>query len=408
MPKALEHITILDLTQYEAGTSSTETLAFLGANVIKIEEPRRGDQGRAIGGGAGSDSIYFAVLNANKRSVTIDLGKPEGRDLFLQMVPKADVVVENFRPGLIEQIGLGHEALKEINPRLVFASVKGFGSYGPYSRYLSFDMIAQAMGGAMSMTGTPETPPLKPAPTAGDTGTGIHMAVAILAALMQREVTGKGQRVEVSMQDAVVNFMRVPMRETYLTGRPGPRAGNQRGMAATSTYPCAPGGPNDYVFIAAGINQQHWERLLKIIGRSDLIGDERFQTAAGRSRHLAETNALIEAWTRTQTKQEAMEILASAGIPAGAVLDTAEILTDPHLRERGMIVEIDHPTLGHFPMPASPLQLEDSPVEVRPAPLLGEHTDEVLQELLGLNALAVADLRARGVVGPPPPYRAAS
>ena len=408
MPKALEHVTILDLTQFEAGTSSTETLAFLGANIIKIEEPRRGDQGRAVGGEGGGDSIYFAVLNANKRSVTIDLTKPEGRDLFLQMVPKADVVVENFRPGLIEEMGLGHDVLSAINPRLVFASVKGFGTYGPYSRYLSFDMIAQATGGAMSMTGTPETPPLKPAPTAGDTGTGIHTAVAILAALLQRTVTGRGQRLEVSMQDAVVNFMRVPMRESYLTGQPGRRVGNQRGMPGTNTYACAPGGPNDYVFIAAGINQTHWERLLKIIGRADLIGDERFQTAAGRAQHLDETNALIEAWTRTKMKQEAMEILASAGIPAGAVLDTVEVLNDPHLRERGMIVEVDHPTLGRFPMPASPLQLADSPVEVRPAPLLGEHTDEVLQELLGLNALAVADLRARGVVGPAPPYRADS
>ena len=402
MTKALEHLTILDLTQFEAGTSGTETLAFLGANVVKIEEPRRGDQGRRTmphRDHPDQDSFYFATLNANKRSVTLNLTTSEGKQIFKQLVPRADVVVENFSPGMMEKLELGYEVLRELNPRLIYATLKGFGSYGPYSQYLSFDMIAQATGGAMSMTGTPETPPLKPGPTIGDTGTGVHLAVGILAAVVQRQVTGRGQRIEVSMQDAVVNFMRVPMIATYNTGQPGQRIGNQaRGGGPGNTYPCAPGGPNDYIYIFAGTSQRHWERLLTMIDRADLIGDERYQTARSRWKHSAEIDAIIEAWTRTKTKHEAMQLLGSAGVPTGACLDTVELMRDPHLRERGMMVDVDHPTLGTFPMPASVVQMADSPVEVRPAPLLGQHTEEVLQDILGLDASAVTDLRRRGIV----------
>ncbi|HEX2172968.1 MAG TPA: CoA transferase [Dehalococcoidia bacterium] len=398
MPKALEHLTILDLTQFEAGTSCTETLAFLGANVIKVEEPRFGDQGRRAMSREG-DSVYFLVLNANKRSITVNLASPEGKELFLKLVPKADVVVENFAPGAMEKLGLDYEVLKEVNPRLIFASLKGFGSYGPYSQYLSFDMIAQAMGGAFSVTGTEETPPLRPGPTIGDTGTGVHLAVGILAAVVQREVTGAGQRVEVSMQDAVVNFMRVPMIGTIANGKPVPRTGNRaRGLAPGNTYACAPGGPNDYIYIFAGANDRHWDRLLRVIGREDLIGDEAYSTTRARWKRADEVDAMVETWTRGRTKHEALAALGSAGVPAGACLDSVEIFEDPHLRERGMIVEVEHPVQGKFKMPGSAVQLSASPVEVRPAPLLGQHNAEVLGELLGMDEKSVEELRARGIV----------
>ncbi len=397
--KALDHIKILDLTQFEAGPSCTEILAFLGAEVVKVESPRGGDQGRyLITEKPGLDSPYFLLLNANKKSITLNLKSDKGKALFKQLVSHFDVMVENYGPGAVEELGLGYEVIARINPRIVYAQVKGFGTYGPYAGYKSFDMIAQATGGAMSVTGTHETPPLKPGPTIGDTGTGIHCAVGILAALLQREKTGKGQRLEVSMQDAVVNLNRVAMLAHYLGSVPAPRTGNRVAvLAPTDLYPCAPGGPNDYAYLIT-TTQEMWESLLSTIGRPELLTDPRFADQRSRNAHFDELFQIIASWTRQRSKFEVMRALGEAGVPCGAVLDSGDIVANEHLRARGMITTIEHPTRGTFTMLGCPVQLSDSPVEIQPAPLLGQHNTEVLGTLLGLTKADLAGLKADGII----------
>jgi formyl-CoA transferase len=399
MSKALANVKVLDLTQFEAGTSCTEMLAWLGADVVKVESPRGGDQGRrAFAEKPGQDGVYFLLLNANKRSITLNLKSEEGQALFKSLVPQFDVVVENYSLGTMESLGLGYDVLRSLNPRLIYATIKGFGTYGPYAPYKSFDMIAQAAGGAMSVTGLPGSPPVKPGPTIGDTGTGLHCAIGILAAYIQRLETGRGQKVEVSMQDAIVNFTRVAMLGHYLSGKPVERRGNRiLGMAPGDIYPCAPEGPNDYVYLTVS-SEEMWESLLRVIGREDLIGDDRYASPAARSQHAEEVHALVAAWTKTQDKFTAMRIVGEAGVPCGAVLDTGDLLINEHLRQRNMIVTIEHPQRGAFTMPGCPVQLSDSPVKVQPAPLLGQHNAEVYRALLGLTETDLAALKEKGVV----------
>lgn len=397
--QALDNIRVLDLTQFEAGPSCTELLAFLGANVIKVESPKGGDQGRTlVSENPKLDSYYFLLLNANKQSVTLNLKSEKGKRIFLQMVKQVDVVMENFALGVMEELGLGYAKLKEANPRIIYATVKGFGTYGPYSAYKSFDPIAQATGGAFSVTGFPDSPPLRPGPTVGDTGTGVHCAVGIMAALWQRERTSEGQKVEVSMQDAMVNYTRVALMAHHVTQKPVPRTGNEvTQLPPAGLYPCHPGGPNDYVYMLA-TTREMWDNILKVIGREDLIGDPRYAEIPERKKRAAEVIAMIRAWTEKHDKFVVMEKMGKAGIPCGAVFDSGDVLSDPHLRERGMIVTIEHPTRGAMMMPGCAVQLEQSPREVRPAPLLGQHNQEIYHEFLGLSAGDLAELKAEGVI----------
>ena len=396
---ALDHVRILDLTHFEAGPSCTELLAFLGADVIKVEPPHAGEPGRAIFADTPNlDSYFFILLNANKRSISLNLKTEQGRQLFRTLVTQVDVVMENYSLGTMERLGLGYESLRELNPRLIYATVKGFGTYGPWSAYKSFNLVAQATGGAISITGLPDSPPLKPGPTIGDTGTGIHCAVGILAALLQRAKTGRGQHVEVSMQDAVVNYVRVPLRHHLQTDRVVQRSGNRLShLAPTDTYPCQPGGPNDYVYLMA-TTREMWDSLLRVIGREDLIGDPRYTEQLERNKRFDEVYAFIRAWTEKHDKFTVMDKLGAAGVPCGAVFDSQDVLTHPHLRERGMVVTVEHPTRGAVTMPGCPVQLTDSPVKVRPAPLLGQHNAEVYGELLGLTADALKGLAKEGVI----------
>ncbi len=395
---ALAGIRVIDMTHNQAGPACAQILAFLGAEVIKLEEPKGGDVARTnMRDRPDSDSLFFLVLNANKQSLTLNLKTEAGKDLFRKVIAQSDVLLENFGPGALDRLGLGYDALSKLNPRLVYATIKGFGTYGPYAHFKSFEPIAQAMGGAMCVTGFPENPPTYTFPAIGDSGTGMHMAIGILAALQQRHSTGQGQHVEVSMQDSVLNLIRVSLRDHQRFGHPPPRVGNQLGHTVPgTTFPCAPGGPNDYVYIFA--QPQMWKPFLDAIGQPGLADDPRFASADARWENKAALEAIVSDWTRQRSKHEVMRVLGDAGVPCGACLDTGEVLEDPHLRAREMIVDVDYPTRGTYQTVGSPIKLSASPVTVRRPPLLGEHTADLLGSLCGLDADAVAKLKADGVV----------
>jgi formyl-CoA transferase len=397
MEKALAGVKVLDLTQFEAGTSCTEMLAWLGANVIKVEPPKTGEQGRwMVTEKAGVDSYYFMLLNANKRSITLNLKSDRGKEIFIELMKQVDVLSENYSLGTLESWGLDYERLREINPRLIYLTIKGFGTYGPYSKYKSFDMIAQAAGGAMALTGFPGSPPLKPGPTIGDTGTGVHAACGVLAAYIQRERTGKGQKVEVAMQEAVFNFVRVPMMDVHITHQPTQRRGNRLAVGYVGDiFKCAPCGPNDYVYLFCSTPQM-WQSFCQTIGRPAMADEPRSKDKPEGSRE--ELTSIVEEWTSKRSKHEVMKLMGEVGVPCGAVLDSVELLNDPHMKERGMVVTVDHPVRGKFTMPGCPVKLEDSPVEVTSAPLLGQHNAEIYGEMLELKGGDLEQLKQQGVI----------
>jgi formyl-CoA transferase len=389
---ALEGIRILDLSQYEAGPSCTQALAWLGADVVKVESVGGGDPGRSLAVG-GDYSPYFCNWNANKRSVAIDLLTPEGRDVFLRLLPKYDIVIENFGPGVMQKFDLDYEALKSVHPTLIFVQIKGFGSSGPYSEYKAYDMVAQASSGAMSATGEMGGPPVLPGPTMGDSGTGMQAGMAILAAYIQRLRTGVGQRIELSMQEAMTYYMRTRIALLADWGNQAvPRLGNRMGALPTELYPCLGGGPNDYIYLIT-VTARHWDSLCLAIDRADLIADPLFDTGGHRE---ANGDALFEEiakWSRQQEKHEAMRVLGEAGVPCSAILDTHDLYHDPHLQERGFIEKVEHRDLGEVPLLGFPTRMSESSVEFERAPYLGEHTAEVLAEDLGLDDAAIESLR---------------
>ena len=397
MPGPLDGIRIVDLTQVQAGPSCTQLFAFLGADVIKVEEPIAGDRTRRQQGVRDDvDSFYFIVFNANKRSLTLNLKTDRGRELLLKLVGQADIVVENYGPGQMERFNLDYEVLTQANPKIVYCTIKGFGTFGPNAHVKSFEHIAQAAGGAMSAQGEPGREPTFVAPGVGDSGTGLHAGIGMLAALRWRDATGEPQRVEVSMQDGIVNLMRIRMIDTFNSGQPVQRSGNRIWGEPSMLYPCKPGGPDDYVAIVMAGDS--WDSILALAGRADLIGDPRYATAEERGRRIPDVEEIVSSWTRTVTKFEAMETLTDLGIPASAVQDSCEVLADPHLKAREMVVDVHDPARGDYQIIGCPIKVEGNDVEVRPPPLLGEHSEEVLAELLGMSHEEIESLREEGVV----------
>lgn len=400
---ALAGVRVLDLTQFEAGPSCTEALAWLGAEVVKVENPKGGDQGRfAWTEKEGIDSWYFLIFNANKKSVTANLKSDAGLQLVKKLAREADVFIENFAPGVIERLGLGYDVLSQENERLIYAQVKGFGEGSPYQDFLAFDMIAQSTGGLLSITGEPDGRPNKPGTTLGDTGTGMLLALSIAGALFQRQSTGKGQRIQAAMQDAMLQYTRVAYAVQALSGKAAPRAGPgiiTGGTSPCGIYPCAPEGPNDYVYIYTSRAGNHqWQRLLSAIGRDDLADDPRFESPLKRMENQADVDAMLADWTRQRDKREAMEILGKAGVPAGAVYDTMELYNDPNLEERGVFQTMHHADRGDFKMPVWPVKMSESNVPLEPAPLLGEHNEAVLGDWLGMSTEEVDALKEDDVL----------
>lgn len=406
-PHPLSGIRVLDLAQWEAGSTCGQSLGFMGADVLKIEKPKGGDPARiASADSADSDSIYFLVLNANKRGVTLDLQKEEGKELLRRLIKDADILIENFAPGTIDKLGFGYAQVSAINPRIIYGSIQGFSDASPYRDFRCFDAIAQSVGGAVSCTGEAGGPPIKPGPSFADTGSGLHLTIGLLAALYQREITGKGQRINVAMQETVVNFERLMLARHQVSGRPFERVGNGSPSSTSSPsglYACKGGGPDDYCFIYTARDEftgnKQWHALLKTIGRMDLADDVRFATPEARFQHSADVDGVIGPWMMTQNKRTAMELLNRAGVPAGAVYDTGDIVNDESMRATGMISEVTHAQRGKVLIPGWPVKMSGSEaIKVQCPPLLGEHTNDVLQEMLAMNEDEINALRAKGVV----------
>jgi formyl-CoA transferase len=398
---ALKGIKVLDLTQFEAGPSCTEALAWLGADVVKVEEPNRGEPGRwSSSDRTDADSHYFIYYNLNKSSVTCNLKTDDGKALLRRMIEKADVLVENMAPGTFARLGFDYPRLAEINPRLIFAQVKGFAPESPHANYLCFDMIAQAMGGTMSINGHPDAPPIRPGATIGDTGTGMLCAMGILAALYQRMATGRGQHIQIAMRDAMLNYCRTPMSRQASRDDLLPRGGNGVvGTAPGGLYKCAPGGLDDwcYIFASRG-NEDHWRRLVRAIGREDLLDDPRMADGTTRFKNQAAVDKAITDWTSQRTKHEVTKVIAGAGVPCGAVLTTFELLHDPDLHARGIMQKIDHPVRGSVTVSGWPLRMSDTKVALKCAPALGADSEAIYGAWLGYSAGEVKDMRQRKVI----------
>jgi formyl-CoA transferase len=372
-------------------------LGFLGADVIKVEDTRGGDSTRVdLAHREDSDSVYFLIFNNNKRAITLDLKTDRGKESFIGLVRWADVLVENFSPGMLDRLGLGWDVLHRLNPRLVYSTIKGFGTYGPYAAYKGFEFVAQAVGGAMATTGFEDRPPVMVTPGVGDSGSGLHAAIGILAALHRRERTGVGQMVEVSMQDSVVNLMRMFLTRTLGHGIDHKRQGHQGTRGLPMVFPCAPGGSNDYVMIHP--RGDGWDLMLAAIDRPELIGDPRFDDEEERVRNSKAATEIITGWTSQRTKWEAMETLAGAGVLSGATIGASEVLENEHLIAREMIVNVADDVRGDYKMIGIPIKLSDEANTVTRAPRYSEHTDEVLKTVLGCSSEDIEQMRQQGVI----------
>ncbi len=391
MDKALEGVKILDLSRVQAGPSCTQLLGFLGADVIKVEDTGGGDRTRWEMAHNEHDSVYFTIFNNNKRAITLNLKDDRGRAMLADLVKWADIVLENYSKGVMERLGIGYEWLKSLKPDIIYASIKGFGNWGDWSEFKSFETAAQATGGLMSANGSPDGPPKGVSSGAGDSGTGLHMAIAVLAALRQRDKSGEGQMVEVSMQDGITNLMRISLIKPLSVGEVNTAWGR-----VPNVFRCAPGGDDDYVMIHT--RGDLWITALAVMGKEAMFEDERYMTDELRGERADEVREIIEEWTMQRTKYEAFEALAAAGVWCGAVLTPVEVINNEHLKQREMIVTVKDDYRGDYRMIGSPVKMEKSPVTVTQAPRYSEHTDEILKSMLGVSEDELVELRSDGVI----------
>ncbi len=416
MGKALEGVRILDMTHVQSGPTCTQLLAWFGADVIKVERPGVGDATRGqLRDIPDVDSLYFTMLNHNKRSITLNTKSEKGKEIFTRLIEECDVMVENFAPGALDRMGFSWERIQKINPRLIYASVKGFGP-GPYKDCKVYENVAQCTGGSASTTGFDDGPPLVTGAQIGDSGTGLNLALGIVTALFHREKSGRGQRVECAMQDGVLNLCRVKLRDQqrlahgplheypqYPNGTFGeatPRAGNASGGGQPGWVVKCKGwetDPNAYTYVIS--QAAAFPALAKAIGRADWLEDPEWNTPEARLPKLEKLFEEIEKWTMTKDKFEVMEILNPLNVPCGPILSMKELAEEPSLRKTGTVVEVDHPTRGKYLTVGNPIKLSDSPADVKRSPLLGEHTEEVLKEVLGFSQEEIQKAQSSGAVG---------
>jgi formyl-CoA transferase len=414
--EALKGVRILDMTHVQAGPTCSQLLAWMGADVIKFEPPQ-GDATRGqLRDVPNADSLYFTMLNCNKRSITVNMKTDEGKQVFVDLLKKSDIMMENFGPGVLERLGFTWEKIHEINPKIVVGSIKGFGSSGPYADFKAYENVAQAMGGAMSTTGVPDGPPFVTGAQIGDSGTGLHLAIGLLAALHQANRTGQGQYVEVAMMDGVMNLCRVKFRdhqrltrqalsEYSVPTRQGmgatPRAGNDSGGGQLgNAIHCKPHGPNDWIYVV--VQEAVWEDLAERIGGKALVEDPRFAKIADRRKNQKEMWQLITDFAKSYTKREFMAILNPLDVPCGPIMSTEDLANDEHIRGRDMYVELDHPQRGKWWNVGMPIKLSASPAVIKRSPTLGEHTDEVLQDVLGYSKDKITSMKSAGAFSLPP------
>src|SRR5579863_2208489 len=417
--KALDGVRILDFTHVQSGPTCTQLLGFMGADCIKVERPGVGDITRGqLRDVKGADSLYFTMLNGNKRSITIDSKHPKGKEILDRLIKHCDVLVENFAPGALDRMGLTWEHINKLNPRMIVASVKGFGP-GPYEDCKVYENVAQCAGGSASTTGFREGPPLVTGAQIGDSGTGLHLAFGIVTALYQRMRTGRGQRVLCAMQDGVLNLARVKLRDQQRLvhgplaeysqygegipfGKAVPRAGNDSGGGQPGWILKCKGwetDPDAYIYFIT--QAPVWEAICDLIGRPEWKTDPDYAKPPARLPRLKHIFATIEAWTMTMNKFEVMKVCNEHDIPVGPILSMKEIAEEPSLRETGTVVEVDHPTRGKYLTVGNPVKMSDSITEVKRSPLLGEHTEEILTKVLGYSAEEFAEIKGTGAITPP-------
>ena len=414
--EALKGVKVLDMTHVQSGPTCTQLLAWFGADVVKVERPGVGDATRGqLRDVPEADSLYFTMLNSNKRSITLNPKKPEGAKIFTQLIKECDVMVENFAPGALDRMGFSWEKIQEINPRMIYASVKGFGP-GKYEECKVYENVAQCAGGSASTTGMLGEVPMVTGAQIGDSGTGLHLALGIVTALFHREKSGKGQRVSAAMQDGVLNLCRVKLRdqqrldkgplkeysqfgENIPFGDATPRAGNDSGGGQPGRILKCKGweeDPNAYTYFIT--QAAVWEKVCDVIGKPEWKEDENYSTPAARLPRLNEIFDTIEEWTKTKTKFEVMDICNPLDIPVGPILSLKEISEDQGLRDTGTVVEVDHPVRGKYLTVGNPIKLSDSPAVVKRSPLLGEHTEEILKEFCNMTDEEISAVKEAGAV----------